>query len=73
MYMSKGSWMRESGALQVPVVKVLAGSCFFLLTAFVGALLKRPAVEDRMLQRVMGDEWMDWAKRVKYRLIPGIY
>lgn len=73
MYISKGSWVRESGILQVPAVKVLAGSCFFLLTAFVGTVTHRPAVEDKMLQRVMGDEWMDWAKRVKYRLIPGIY
>ncbi|KAG1869376.1 hypothetical protein DFJ58DRAFT_653486 [Suillus subalutaceus] len=73
MYVSKGSWMRESGVLQVPVVKVVAGSCFFLLTVFVGTVIHRPAVEDKMLQRVMGDEWMNWAKRVKYRLIPGIY
>ncbi|KAG1808047.1 uncharacterized protein BJ212DRAFT_1385186 [Suillus subaureus] len=73
VYVSKGSWMRECGILHMPVVKVVAGSCFFLLTAFVGAVIQRPAVEDKMLQRVMGDEWMDWAKRVKYRLIPGIY
>jgi len=65
--------MRESGVLQVPVVKVVAGSCFFLLTALVGTAIDRPAIEDKMLQRVVGDEWMNWAKRVKYRLIPGIY
>jgi protein-S-isoprenylcysteine O-methyltransferase Ste14 len=73
VYTSKGSWMRESGVLQVPVVKVVAGSCFFLLTALVGTAIDRPAIEDKMLQRVVGDEWMNWAKRVKYRLIPGIY
>ncbi|KAG1873188.1 hypothetical protein F4604DRAFT_2011999 [Suillus subluteus] len=52
-------------AMYVPVVKVVA--------VFVGTVIHRPAVEDKMLQRVMGDEWMNWAKRVKYRLIPGIY
>ncbi|KAG2111356.1 hypothetical protein DEU56DRAFT_749640 [Suillus clintonianus] len=73
MYVSKGSWMRESGVLQVPIVKVLAGVCFFLLTAFAGTAIQRPPTEDKMLQRALGEEWENWARRVKYRLIPGIY
>ncbi|KAG2117162.1 uncharacterized protein F5147DRAFT_302956 [Suillus discolor] len=55
MYGSQGSWMRQSGILQVPFIKV------------------RPAEEDRMLQRALGEEWENWAKKVKYRLIPGVY
>ncbi|KAG1733801.1 hypothetical protein EDB19DRAFT_1190988 [Suillus lakei] len=73
VYICKGSWVRESGVLQAPVVKGLAGFCFFVLTSFVGVAFQRPSMEDKMLQRTLGDEWMNWARRVRYRLIPGIY
>ncbi|KAG2094021.1 uncharacterized protein F5147DRAFT_820735 [Suillus discolor] len=33
----------------------------------------RPALEDQMLQRALGEEWENWAKEVRYRLVPGIY
>ncbi|KAG1733690.1 hypothetical protein EDB19DRAFT_1729945, partial [Suillus lakei] len=73
MYGDQGSWLRQSGFLQVPYVKVLAAAGFYAFT--VGACLaaSRPPIEDKMLQRALGKDWDDWAKRVKYRLIPGIY
>jgi protein-S-isoprenylcysteine O-methyltransferase Ste14 len=73
MYGSQGSWMRESGILQVPFVKVPAAICLFLITAGAWASIRRPPVEDKMLQRAFGKEWEEWAKKVKYRLLPGIY
>ncbi|KAG1787278.1 Isoprenylcysteine carboxyl methyltransferase family-domain-containing protein [Suillus plorans] len=74
MYGSRGSWMRQSGILQVPFMKVLAMtsfSAFLTLAAWVS--IRRPAEEDQMLQRALGAEWENWAKKVKYRLIPGVY
>ncbi|KAG2143154.1 hypothetical protein BD769DRAFT_1037126 [Suillus cothurnatus] len=73
MYGEQGSWLRQSGFLQVPYVKLIAGAGFYAFT--VGACLAatRPPIEDKMLQRALGQDWDNWAKRVQYRLIPGIY
>ncbi|KAG1733692.1 hypothetical protein EDB19DRAFT_1911408 [Suillus lakei] len=74
MYGSQGSWMRQSGILQVPIIKVLAVISFFVfITVATCVSISRPAVEDKMLQRALGEEWESWAKKVKYRLIPGVY
>ncbi|KAG1829273.1 hypothetical protein EV424DRAFT_1588135 [Suillus variegatus] len=74
MHGSQGSWMRQSGILQVPFIKVLAMTSFFVfLTLATWVSIGRPAKEDRMLQRALGGEWENWAKKVKYRLIPGVY
>ncbi|KAG1733687.1 hypothetical protein EDB19DRAFT_1729932 [Suillus lakei] len=73
MYGHKGSWLRESGFLQVPFVKVIAAAGFYAFSLGTVISIVRPAVEDKMLQRALGKEWEDWAKRVKYRLLPGVY
>jgi len=73
MHGSQGSWMRESGVLQVPFVKVVAEIYFFLLTMFAGLAIRRTPVEDEMLRHAFGEEWESWAKGVKYRLFPGVY
>lgn len=71
---SQGSWMRQSGILQVPFIKVLAMIFFFgSVTLGTWISLSRPAVEDRMLQLALGEEWENWAKKVRYRLVPGVY
>jgi protein-S-isoprenylcysteine O-methyltransferase Ste14 len=70
---SEGSWMRQSGLLQVPYVKVLAAIVFFMLTTGVFMAIYRSVVEDKMLQRALGEDWENWAKKVKYRLLPGVY
>lgn len=72
-YGSKGSWMRQSGILQVPYMKVSAAIVFFLLTTGVSTVTNRTSVEDKMLQRALGQDWESWAKKVKYRLFPGVY
>ncbi|KAG2117163.1 uncharacterized protein F5147DRAFT_627953 [Suillus discolor] len=74
MYGSQGSWMRQSGILRVPFIKVLAMIVFFgSVTLATWISLSRPAVEDKMLQLALGEEWENWAKKVRYRLIPGVY
>ncbi|KAF8439975.1 hypothetical protein L210DRAFT_3541315 [Boletus edulis BED1] len=36
-------------------------------------LSKRMNNEDAMLEKNFGEEWRAWAKRVPYRLVPGVY
>ncbi|KAG2050959.1 hypothetical protein BDR06DRAFT_1062228 [Suillus hirtellus] len=62
---SKWSWMRQSGILQLPYMKVSVVIALLLFTAAIPL--------DKMLQRALGEDWEDWAKKVRYKLIPGIY
>ncbi|KAG2131645.1 hypothetical protein DEU56DRAFT_813617 [Suillus clintonianus] len=73
MYGSPESWMRQSGILQVPFMSLLAANFFVLFGLCVWIGVTRPAIEDKMLKRALGKEWENWAKEVKYRLIPGVY
>ncbi|KAG2151106.1 uncharacterized protein EDB93DRAFT_321569 [Suillus bovinus] len=73
MHGEQGSWLRQSGILQVPLVNVIVAILFFGFTLCAWMTISRPAVEDKMLQRALGKEWENWAKRVKYRLFPGVY
>jgi len=55
------------------VVAALTGAWVTLLgTLFVG-LSKRMDKEDAMLEKTFGEEWRAWAKKVPYRLVPGVY
>ena len=35
--------------------------------------LRRVDTEDRELHRVFGEQWEEWAGRVQWRLLPGVY
>lgn len=73
MYGSPGSWMWRSGILQVPLMTALAViSCLIHILGIWGSI-NRPAIEDRIMQGAMGEEWENWAEKVKYRLLPGVY
>ncbi|KAG1733696.1 hypothetical protein EDB19DRAFT_1207430 [Suillus lakei] len=63
MYGSRGSWMLQSGILQVPFMKAIAASGFILLTGCTWLVTSRPPVEDKMMQRALGEEWENWARR----------
>ncbi|KAG2143934.1 hypothetical protein BD769DRAFT_1625621 [Suillus cothurnatus] len=73
MYGEQGSWLRQSGILQVPLVNLLVALGFFGFTVCAWMSISRPPVEDKMLHRALGKDWENWAKRVKYRLLPGVY
>jgi len=36
-------------------------------------VLSRMEVEDRALRKRFGREWDEWAGRVRYQVIPGVY
>jgi protein-S-isoprenylcysteine O-methyltransferase Ste14 len=65
--------MWQSGILKVPFMTALAVAGCLMYTIALWISITRPAIEDQMLQRAMGEDWENWAKKVKYRLLPGIY
>ena len=62
-----GSWLYEYFGV-VPTAALGAG----LLATMVVGLGKRMRTEDNMLKDNFGEQWQEWAKRVPYRIIPGL-
>jgi len=56
-------------ALTAALTCVLATSLCMLCLVFT----KRMNKEDAMLEENFGEAWRAWAKRVPYRLVPGVY
>ena len=62
-----GSWLYEYLGV-VPTVALGTG-----LSAIVAAIFEeRIRTEDVMLKKSFGEQWEEWAKRVPYRIIPGV-
>ncbi|KAI5828724.1 hypothetical protein K523DRAFT_243862 [Schizophyllum commune Tattone D] len=62
-----GSWVYEYTGL-VPTAVLGTG----LSATMVVGLGKRIQTEDNMLKNNFGEQWQEWAKRVPYRIIPGL-
>jgi protein-S-isoprenylcysteine O-methyltransferase Ste14 len=81
-YGARGSWLRDvvwpwlsrdaSRAARVAVGGMALGVAFVDLI-FLYALLRRVTEEDAMMRKQFGQEWEEWAARVPYKLIPGLY
>ncbi|KAF9455984.1 hypothetical protein BDZ94DRAFT_483079 [Collybia nuda] len=69
---SKGSWLRESGVLSTKAGCAYAGTIVLWMVGIITSLFSRMRKEDSQLEQVFGKEWMDYAKKVPYRLIPGL-
>jgi len=69
----RGSFLRESGLLVPMTGKVFFGIFGAWLLVALVALFKRATVEDAVLQEKFSNEWNEWAKRVPYAFIPGVY
>jgi len=71
---ASGSWVKECGFFASPASKL----CLAVYTAI--AILStsvipfsRMSKEDEVLKREFGGQWDDWARRVRYSVIPGVY
>ncbi|KAH9942791.1 hypothetical protein B0H21DRAFT_749864 [Amylocystis lapponica] len=68
-----GSWFWECGAWDTLLGKVVAiisvGSRVFT----VYSILRRTPMEDRLLAERFGEQWKQWAERVPWKWVPGIY
>ncbi|KAF8967267.1 hypothetical protein BDZ97DRAFT_1804166 [Flammula alnicola] len=71
---AEGSWVRECG-----IWSTTAGKIALIAYTVIGILptsavtLSRMSKEDEALQKQFGAQWDDWAKKVPYSIIPGIY
>ncbi|KAG2337408.1 hypothetical protein BDR05DRAFT_895240 [Suillus weaverae] len=73
LYGAPSSWLRVSGILRLPFVRRAAMAWASMMVVVVVGLFVRMPDEDKMMAQATGKEWEEWAKRVKYRVIPGIY
>lgn len=70
-HLSPGSWVIECSGLTSP--RGILGIWVTGLSIAFSALIPRMRKEDGMLRSKFGKEWEEWANRVRYRLVPGIY
>ncbi|KAG1813892.1 uncharacterized protein BJ212DRAFT_1274857 [Suillus subaureus] len=70
---STDSWLRRSGVLDVPGLKVIVVAWLVEITLLMISVVFRVSQEDQVLKSTFRGEWEKWAKAVRYRLIPGIY
>ena len=70
----EGTWIRESGLWDTAQGK-LATLSYTIIMILVSSylVLSRMSNEDEALRKQFGKRWEDWAKKVQYYLLPGIY
>ena len=68
-----GSWWVESHAYDVALGKCVALLWVTMLVLLLGMAFTRVSKEDRVLKEAFGKEWMQWAIRTPYAMIPFIY
>jgi protein-S-isoprenylcysteine O-methyltransferase Ste14 len=65
--------LRDAGALARVAAGAAAGAVLGQQLLVVLGLLRRMGEEDRMMRTRFGPDWEEWAARVPYKLIPGLY
>ncbi|KAF9458767.1 hypothetical protein BDZ94DRAFT_1269811 [Collybia nuda] len=70
---ASGSWVRECGVMDTIAGKVMLSIWLSIAAAVVFSLLLRVPREDKILETRFGGEWLEWAQKVRYKLVPGIY
>lgn len=72
-HLTAGSWLLESGVLDNGITKGVVGG-WLLVAAFLSSLTSpRTKQEDNTLHAEFGKSWEEWAKKVRFKMIPGIY
>ncbi|KAI0050882.1 hypothetical protein FA95DRAFT_1570298 [Auriscalpium vulgare] len=66
-----GTWWTEAALIETPGGRALGG-LWVLMNGFVSLVIIRAWKEDLMLKKEFGAEWEEYAKRVPYRLFPGV-
>ncbi|KAF8967260.1 hypothetical protein BDZ97DRAFT_1804134, partial [Flammula alnicola] len=69
-----GSWVRESGMWNTMVGKAIVLSfAVFIILGTLYLTLTRMSNEDKALRKRFGVQWDQWANKVQYSVLPGIY
>ncbi|KAL0575501.1 hypothetical protein V5O48_006456 [Marasmius crinis-equi] len=73
IHTAPGSWARECEAL-CSLVGMAVMFTYLALTGLISiGLLRRMEKEDEALRQMFKEEWDEWAKRVPWKLVPGMY
>ncbi|KAE9393320.1 hypothetical protein BT96DRAFT_887343 [Gymnopus androsaceus JB14] len=68
-----GSWIYECGWLDLVSVRIFAGVAIAVSACIIVITLSRMSVEEKTMHKEFGQQWDEWAKKVPYRLVPGIF
>jgi protein-S-isoprenylcysteine O-methyltransferase Ste14 len=71
---AKHTFLRECVAWKFPLMyrSFLVFVIMISSVMFLNAL-KRAVKEDEMLRKKFGKEWEEWARKTRYRFVPGIW
>ena len=72
-YTAEGSWLREREVHKLPFAWLILAPVVAIFSLMLSLGLRRIPVEDEILRKAFGKEWDEWARKVPYRIIPGIY
>ena len=72
-HLGRGSWIMESGLWNTILGRSLVVIYFSILILLVSLMPARMSKEDIALKNHFGKEWDNWAKRVPYSMLPGVY
>ncbi|KAK7026039.1 hypothetical protein VNI00_015766 [Paramarasmius palmivorus] len=73
VHLTKGSWIIESGFSNTLMGKILLGSWIGTFGVTLIILILRVGPEDEVVRTQFGEQWKEWSKTVKYKLIPWVY
>jgi len=71
--MTRGSWLMETGVLNSWVGRVVVGSWHVWAWYLWSCIFSRAHKEDEYLREQFGQQWVEWQKRVPYRILPCIF
>lgn len=71
--MTRGSWLMETGVLNSWVGRVVVGLWNLWAWYLWLCVFSRARKEDEYLREQFGQQWIEWQKRVPYRVLPGIF
>ena len=71
--LGKGSWVMVSGFCNMTLGRTFVMLFIGVILTFSHLILKRISREDVALRKQFGTKWDNWAKRVPYSILPGIY
>jgi protein-S-isoprenylcysteine O-methyltransferase Ste14 len=72
-YASPGSLIKESELFNMRLGQIFVGLLATVTMYIVVALRDRIQREEAALRREFGKDWEEWARKVPYCLVPGIY
>ncbi|KAF9010652.1 hypothetical protein BDQ17DRAFT_1234523, partial [Cyathus striatus] len=72
IHASRGSWIRESGFLSTFFGQAICLLYVMVMMTVTTGLLRRLAKEEEAMKNLFPVEWDQWARNVRYKLVPGV-